>query len=688
MNSRRRATWLVFAGCVAIVAVVLVLVTGQGLRLERRELRARAQAEREEAVRLALWRLDSLVTPIIAREAGRPYFHYRSFYPAERAYTRMWQPIGPGDVLVPSPLLDFVAQEREAVSPDAGLILVHFQVEPDGALSSPQAPTGNMLDLAESGFVGADDVIASAALLDELRRLLEGRGERVVSEDEAGVYAELPGRRRDLEAGAALDADTAETREAQEFQARQQAYEIARNSPFNRQAPQTATPQSGRAGGQAEAERAIEPTDGLSDSLVKLEEEDAIGALVAGEAGEDVFVGPFEAAWIAGGQPQLVFARDVVVGDRRVTQGFWVDWAALSALMLSGVRDLLPAASLQPSTAGDDGGAPGAGLLATLPVRLDPGPEPTVGSLGLTPTRATLVFSWLALVAAAVAIGLVLRAAIGLSERRGRFVSAVTHELRTPLTTFRLYAQMLADGMVSDEDARREYLLTLKQESGRLSGIVENVLEYARLSRRRGGPEQVQELTPEALLVRLRPTLSRRAEQSGMDLIVSADLDEATRAGVTLSVDPHAVERILMNLVENACKYAGPGEGEDDEEMDPRIHLDARVHGGRLEMLVADYGPGIAPRDRARVFGEFQRGGWRATRAGLGLGLALSRGLAREAGGDLRLVVRRGHGAEFLLSLPVDDSGVSESAGGAAATAERGGGGYTPAPGEAPARGL
>ncbi len=529
MNSRRRATWLVFAGCVAIVAVVLVLVTGQGLRLERRELRARAQAEREEAVRLALWRLDSLVTPIIAREAGRPYFHYRSFYPAERAYTRMWQPIGPGDVLVPSPLLDFVAQEREAVSPDAGLILVHFQVEPDGALSSPQAPTGNMLDLAESGFVGADDVIASAALLDELRRLLEGRGERVVSEDEAGVYAELPGRRRDLEAGAALDADTAETREAQEFQARQQAYEIARNSPFNRQAPQTATPQSGRAGGQAEAERAIEPTDGLSDSLVKWEEEDAIGALVAGEAGEDVFVGPFEAAWIAGGQPQLVFARDVVVGDRRVTQGFWVDWAALSALMLSGVRDLLPAASLQPSTAGDDGGAPGAGLLATLPVRLDPGPEPTVGSLGLTPTRATLVFSWLALVAAAVAIGLVLRAAIGLSERRGRFVSAVTHELRTPLTTFRLYAQMLADGMVSDEDARREYLLTLKQESGRLSGIVENVLEYARLSRRRGGPEQVQELM---LLYQLAIRLLGCDEPDEVTRVSLELLKERTKAAV------------------------------------------------------------------------------------------------------------------------------------------------------------
>src|SRR5690606_23556726 len=87
----------------------------------------------------------------------------------------------------------------------------------------------------------------------------------------------------------------------------------------------------------------------------------------------------------------------------------------------------------------------------------------------------------IAVLVAVGAIGLVLRASMDLSDRRGRFVSAVTHELRTPLTTFCLYTEMLADGVVAREEARREYLSTLKDESRRLARIVENVLAYARL---------------------------------------------------------------------------------------------------------------------------------------------------------------------------------------------------------------
>ena len=82
--------------------------------------------------------------------------------------------------------------------------------------------------------------------------------------------------------------------------------------------------------------------------------------------------------------------------------------------------------------------------------------------------------------AAATAVS-ALRASIAFGERRSRFASAVTHELRTPLTTFRMYSEMLADDMVPDEGQRRVYLATLKEESGRLATLVENVLTYARL---------------------------------------------------------------------------------------------------------------------------------------------------------------------------------------------------------------
>ena len=76
---------------------------------------------------------------------------------------------------------------------------------------------------------------------------------------------------------------------------------------------------------------------------------------------------------------------------------------------------------------------------------------------------------------------------VALSERRGAFVSAVTHELRTPLTTFRMYAEMLAEGMVPSPEARQKYLETLRREADRLAHLVENVLQYARLERGRPG---------------------------------------------------------------------------------------------------------------------------------------------------------------------------------------------------------
>lgn len=684
MRSRRRITWLVYSACVALVAAVLTIVSWQALRLEEQERRARNENMRQEAVRLALWRMDSRLTPILVREAARPYFHYRSFFPAERPYARMWQPLTPGETLAPSPLLGLGSDDAD---PDRGLILLHFQSEPGGGLTSPQAPRDEMLSLAQTGYRTLGEVAQSEGLLTRLSGMLGDdsfvRADSRTQGDRLNVYAIEQGR---LEGGYGTDAE-------REFRTRQLISEQAQRNVVSGQSPQLSVPTPAGDGEEqyetialdADASGKRDLNEAMSDGLNRASEVDAslapsaaaksagrpadpgiLGLLISDTTDARVQLDPFSPSWIEGASsPELVYLREVRIEGQRYRQGFWVDWDALSGLLTDSVSDLLPDASVEPAVSGTQTLNAAPELLASVPVRLVPGEIPIRSqNAGLSATRGTLLLSWLALAGAAVAIGFVLRAAIQLSERRGRFVSAVTHELRTPLTTFRLYAQMLADGMVSDEDARKEYLSTLKSESGRLSGIVENVLEYARLSRRRSGPEQTLEMTPEALLVRLRPTLSRRAEQSGMDLIVSADLEDATRRGVTLTIDPQSVERILMNLVENACKYAGPGEGEDDDEVDPRIHLDVRVQGDRLEFLVADYGPGIPPRERARVFGEFQRGAARPMRSGLGLGLALSRGLAREGGGELRLVRRRGHGAEFLLSLPLQtlaSSGTPES---------------------------
>ena len=92
---------------------------------------------------------------------------------------------------------------------------------------------------------------------------------------------------------------------------------------------------------------------------------------------------------------------------------------------------------------------------------------------------------WGAVLFAVLAAAVLLHGVMTLSERRAAFVSSVTHELRTPLTTFRMYAEMLARGMVPDAERRQEYYETLQSESERLTLLVENVLAYARLERGR-----------------------------------------------------------------------------------------------------------------------------------------------------------------------------------------------------------
>src|SRR5262249_8535920 len=150
----------VFAVCALAVVEGLGWVSWQAIGAERREAAARAEADFQESVRLALWRMESEVTPIIAQEAARPYFHYLSFYGAERAYTRVGQRVERDEVKVASPLLQRSGQ----------FIRLHFQVDPDGTVTSPQAPAGNMRDLAESQYVDSEFIILATQTLDELTR--------------------------------------------------------------------------------------------------------------------------------------------------------------------------------------------------------------------------------------------------------------------------------------------------------------------------------------------------------------------------------------------------------------------------------------------------------------------------------------------------------------------------------------
>ncbi|MHC5007411.1 MAG: sensor histidine kinase, partial [Planctomycetota bacterium] len=158
----RRSWWLVYGVCAAVVLAALGWITVTVLGLERAEIRARTDAGHQESLRLALWRMDSWLASLLAREAARPYFDYEAFYPQQRAYSTLLYPIEPGEQLAPSPLLSY--------EPD--VLSLHFQVGPDGRLTSPQVPDGRFRRIAERDYLSPDQIMLNAAALDDNRSLL------------------------------------------------------------------------------------------------------------------------------------------------------------------------------------------------------------------------------------------------------------------------------------------------------------------------------------------------------------------------------------------------------------------------------------------------------------------------------------------------------------------------------------
>ncbi|MEL7474417.1 MAG: histidine kinase dimerization/phospho-acceptor domain-containing protein, partial [Planctomycetota bacterium] len=265
---------------------------------------------------------------------------------------------------------------------------------------------------------------------------------------------------------------------------------------------------------RAQRERATQAAMGLSRDRDRLLVEGA-------EVGESRFVWRRD----LDGEAQLFLMRELSLREARKLQGVWIDWASLRGELATIASDLAPGASIEP-VLDASGLVPGVRLAqAPMHVRLAPAQE--VNIEGMTPTRWAIVTMCATVIGAYLAVGLALQGSAALAARRGRFVSAVTHELRTPLTTFRLYTEMLADGLIRDETKKAEYLSTLKTESERLSSIVENVLTYAKLRPGRRLGEGAETLS--AFVERVEGPLQRRAEQEAMTLELDAPDLEGVR---------------------------------------------------------------------------------------------------------------------------------------------------------------
>jgi signal transduction histidine kinase len=551
---RARTTWLLFAIACAMVFAVMVGVSWALVRLDGSRVATEREAVREELVRLALWRMDSAITPLLSREIAE-------------------------------------AGMRGADEPLPAGVRARFVIHPGG----------------RTEVIRSADADAERSLL----AMIEARPELDTLLADA-TPNKLAGNYRAAKSGIA----------ASSFD---QSQAVRNELEYNKR---VASVQD-----NLYASSLVNPT-------FEAEQISTRGALEEDGSGQPLAIlETMRPLWWGDGE--LMMIRRVRTADGERIDGSWLDWTAVRGILGAEIADLLPTATLVPITG--DAQMDFSRRLATLPIGLEPGALDLADDPGARPLRVAIGAAWAFVVVAVGAVAVLLRGSLSLSERRAAFVSAVTHELRTPLTTFRMYTEMLAEGMVDDE-RRDRYVSTLRREAERLGQLVENVLAYARIEADHGRRRaiEVETIAIDRVVDRCAARLGDRCRTAGLELDVVVDASDCS-----VRVDLVAVEQILFNLVDNAAKYGAT-------EADPSIELRVSRVGSTIEIAVRDFGPGVPEAERTRVFEPFAKASAHeaGTKPGVGLGLALSRRLAVQMGGKLELRAAE-RGAMFVLTLPV-----------------------------------
>ena len=227
---------------------------------------------------------------------------------------------------------------------------------------------------------------------------------------------------------------------------------------------------------------------------------------------------------------------------------------------------------------------------------------------------------------------------MALARLKSDFVSNVSHELRTPLSLIRLYAETLEMGRVTPEK-HHEYFQIIRKESERLSGLINNILDFSRIEAGRKEYD-FRETDMRELVHNTLDSYRFQIEQNGFTF------QEKIDPVPPLRVDREAMARSLLNLVNNALKYS------QDRKF---IGVNLYRKNGSVNLEVVDHGIGIPPQEQQKIFEKFYRVGDPLVHntKGSGLGLSLVRHIVEAHGGQVSVDSAPGEGSKFTISLPV-----------------------------------
>ena len=247
-----------------------------------------------------------------------------------------------------------------------------------------------------------------------------------------------------------------------------------------------------------------------------------------------------------------------------------------------------------------------------------------------------------------------------LSDMKSNFVSSVSHELRAPIASVRLLAESLEKGKITEPQKQFEYFRFIGQECRRLSGLIQNVLDFSRIEQGR----KQYEFEPTDMMALVRETVALMqtyAAEKQVSLRLDLGAMSAASEKLELSVDSRAIQQALINLVDNAIKHSlkgsevivgvtGQRENQPPDSASPREN----VWSSKCAIWVEDKGPGIPLEEQEKIFERFYRVGSELRREtqGVGIGLSIVKHVVEAHGGRVRVRSAPGQGSQFTIELP------------------------------------